>query len=241
MERRRFVAMLAGGMVAATPLPVKAQQTGRLYRIGLLSMGTITPDLPMWNGFIDGMREYGYVEGRNLLIRRGATGDGRPDRLSEFVAGFLRDGVDIIVTTSTRETQAAKQATSTIPIVMTLSPDPVTQGLVASLARPGGNITGLTNLIPGISQKYVELLRAIVPPASRIVVIAGPRGPFQEIRQDLEFAAQRFGVTLSYVGIQTPPDIDKAIAEAKKDGAVGIIVPLDVITGIHREHLAQVA
>ena len=102
MERRRFVPMLADGMVA-TPLPVTAQQTGRLYRIGLLSMGTITPDLPMWNGFIDGMREYGYVEGRNLLIRRGATGDGRPDRLSEFVAGFLRDGVDIIVTTSDRK------------------------------------------------------------------------------------------------------------------------------------------
>jgi len=239
MNRRAFVTGL--GAVLAAPRAAEAQQAGKTYRVGLLSMGTINPDVPMWNGFIDAMREYGYIEGRNLLIRRGATGDGRPDRLPEFLAGFLRDGVDIIVTTSTRETQAAKQATSTIPIVMTLSPDPVAQGLVASLARPGGNVTGLTNLVPGISQKYVELLREIVPSASRIVVITGRRGPFQEIRRDLEFAAERFGVTLSFAGIQTPLDIDKAIAQAKRDGVGGIIVPLDVITGIHREHLAQVA
>jgi putative ABC transport system substrate-binding protein len=204
-------------------------------------MGTITPDVPMWNALIEAMREYDYLEGRNLIIRRGATGDGRPDRLPEFVSGFLRDGVDIIVTTSTRETLAAKQATSTIPIVMTLSPDPVAQGLVASLARPGGNVTGVTNLVPGISQKYVELLRETVPSASRVVVVTGRRGPFPGIRQDLEVAAHTFGVTLSFAGIQTPLDIDKAIAQAKKDGAGGIIVPLDVITGIHREHLAKVA
>src|SRR5262249_27617938 len=162
---------------------------------------TIDPDIPMWKGFIDAMREHGYVEGRNVVIRRGAAGDGRPDRLREFVAGFLRDGVDVIVTTSTRETEAAKQATSTIPIVMTLSPDPVAQGLVTSLARPGGNVTGLTNLVPGISQKYIELLREIAPSASRMIVITGRRGPFQEIRHDLESSARRFGVTLSFAGI----------------------------------------
>ena len=101
-------------------------------------------------------------------------------RLPEFVAGFLRDGVDVIVTTSTRETQAAKQATCTVPIVMTLSPDPVAQRLVASLARPGGNVTGVTNLVPGISQKYVELLREIAPSASRFVVLTCRRGPFRK-------------------------------------------------------------
>jgi ABC-type uncharacterized transport system substrate-binding protein len=239
MDRRTFIIGL--GAVLAAPLAAEAQQAGKVYRVGLLSMGTINPDVPMWNGFMDAMRERGYIEDRNLLIRRGAAGDGRPDRLPQFVAGFLRDGVDIIVTTSTRETQAAKQATSTTPIVMTLSPDPVAQGLVASLARPGGNVTGLTNLVPGISQKYVELLHEIVPSASRIVVVTGRRGPFAEIRRDLELAAQRFGVTLSFAGIQTRLDIDKAIAQAKKDGVGGIIVPLDVITGIHREHLAEVA
>jgi ABC-type uncharacterized transport system substrate-binding protein/mannose-6-phosphate isomerase-like protein (cupin superfamily) len=227
--------------VLAAPLAAEAQQAGKVFRVGILTMGTITPDTPMWDGFIAAMREFGYVEGRNLVIRRGATGDGRPDRLPEFVAGFLRDGVDVIVTTSTRETLAAKQARSTIPIVMTLSPDPVAQGLVASLARPGGNVTGLTNLVPGISQKYVELLRDIVPSASRMVVVTGRPGPFPEIRRDLEIAAQTFAVTLSFASIQTPLDIDKAIAQAKKDGVGGIIVPLDAITGIHRKHLAKVA
>ena len=239
MDRRSFLLTSVAGALAA-PLAAKAQQAGKVYRVGLLSMGTINPDVPMWSGFIEAMREYGYDEGRNLVIRRGATADGRPDRLPEFVAGFLRDGVDVIVTTSTRETEAAKQATSTVPIVMTLSPDPVAQGLVASLARPGGNVTGVTNLVPGISQKYVELLHEITP-TSRIVVVTGRRGPFPEIRRDLELGAQRFGLTLSFAGVQTPRDIDNAIAQAKKDGAGGLIVPIDVITGIHREHLARVA
>ncbi len=239
MDRRAFLGTIAGGLLAAQ-LAAEAQPA-KVYRIGLLSMGTITPDVPMWSAFIDAMREHDYVEGLNLVVRRGAAGDGRPDRLPEFVAGFLRDGVDVIVTTSTRETQAAKQATSTIPIVMTLSPDPVAQGLVASLARPGGNVTGLTNLVPGISQKYVELLREIAPSASRLVVVTGRRGPFAEIRRDLDVAARRFGVTLSFVGVETPADIDRTLGQAKKDGAGGMIVPLDVITGIHREHLALVA
>jgi ABC-type uncharacterized transport system substrate-binding protein len=240
MERRTFLSGITFAVLAA-PLAAGAQQTGNVYRVGLLTMGTITPDVPMWSAFIDAMRKYGYVEGRNLVVRRGAAGDGQPDRLPEFVAGFLRDGVDVIVTTSTRETQAARQATSTIPIVMTLSPDPVAQGLVASLARPGGNVTGLTNLVPGISQKYVELLREIVPSASRIVVVTGRRGPFREIRRDLEFAARRLGVTLSFAGVESAFDIERVIAQAKKDGVGGIIVPLDAITGIHRERLAQVA
>jgi putative tryptophan/tyrosine transport system substrate-binding protein len=239
MTRVMSVVML---LVATLTAPPTAEaQAGKVFRVGILTMGTITPDTPMWNGFITALREFGYVEGRNLVIRHGATGDGRPDRLPEFVTGFLRDGVDVIVTTSTRETQAAKQATSTIPIVMTLSPDPVAQRLVASLARPGGNVTGVTNLVPGISQKYVELLREIAPSASRFVVLTGRRGPFPEIRQDLELAARRFGVTLSYAGIETAVDIEKTIAQAKKDGVGGIVVPLDVITGIHRDHLAQVA
>jgi len=240
MNRRTFLGTLTGGLVAA-PRAGEAQQERKIYRVGLLSMGTITPDVPMWSAFIDAMREHNYVEGRNLVLRRGAAGDGRPDRLPGFVAGFLRDGVDVIVTTSTRETQAAKQATSTIPIVMTLPADPVGQGLVASLARPGGNVTGLTNLVPGISQKYVELLREVAPSALRFIVVTGRRGPFAEIRLDLDAAARRFGIALSFVGVETPADIDRVLGQAMKDGVGGIIVPLDVITGIHRAHLTLVA
>ena len=167
--------------------------------------------------------------------------DGRPEHLPEFVAGFLRDGVDVIVTTSTREAQAAQRATSTIPIVMTLPPDPVGQGLVASLARPGGNVTGLTNLVVGISQKYVEFPKAVAPSASRFIVVSGPQGGFPEIRQDLANAAQRFGVTLYFASIESPDDIDRALAQATKEGVDGIIVALDVVTFINREHLGRVA
>jgi ABC-type uncharacterized transport system substrate-binding protein len=220
------------------PLVAEAQ-AGKIYRVGLLTLGTITPDNPMWSPFLDAMRQLGYVEGRNLVVRRGAAGDGRPERLPGLVAGMLRDGVDVIVTTSTRETQAAKRATETLPIVMTLSPDPVEQGLVASLARPGGNVTGLTNLVPGVSQKYVELLKEIVPSASRFTVVA--RRAWPEIRRDLELAAQRLSVRLSFADVEGPDDIDRALAQAKKDGASGIIVPLDVVTRLNRQHLARVA
>jgi putative ABC transport system substrate-binding protein len=220
VERRAFIT----GTLALLAAPLAAQaQAGRVYRVGLLSMGTITPRVTMWSAFLEAMRELDYVEGRNLVVRRGAAGDGRPDRLPEFVAGFLRDGIDVIVTTSTRETQAAKRATSTIPLVMTLSPDPIGRGLVESLARPGGNVTGLTNLVPGVSQKYVELLKETAPSASAFVVVTGPRGPFQEIRRDLELAAPRSGVGLSYASVTGPADIDSVLTRARKDGAGGIM------------------
>jgi putative tryptophan/tyrosine transport system substrate-binding protein len=236
MNRRTFLGGLTVGTLCR-PLAAEAQQ--KVYRVGLLTLGTITPDNPMWGPFLNAMRQLGYVEDRNLVVRRGAAGDGRPERLPGLVAGMLRDGVDVIVTTSTRETQAAKRATETLPIVMTLSPDPVEQGLVASLARPGGNVTGLTNLVPGVSQKYVELLKEIVPSASRFTVVA--RRAWPEIRRDLELAAQRLSVRLSFADVEGPDDIDRALAQAKKDGASGIIVPLDVVTRLNRQHLARVA
>lgn len=238
MDRRTFIALVSGGLLG-TPISAHAQQVEKIYRVGLLTMGTITPHEAMWGAFLQAMRELDYVEGRNLVVRRGAAGDGRPDRLPEFVTGFLRNGVDVIVTTSTHETQAAKQATSTIPIVMTLSPDPVRQGLVASLGRPGGNVTGLTNLVPGISGKYVELLKETAPSASWFVVLA--RRPFPEIRHDLELAAERLSVKLSFTNVESPGDIERVLVQAKKDGAGGMIVPLDVTTRMDREHLAQVA
>jgi putative tryptophan/tyrosine transport system substrate-binding protein len=230
--------VLALGLALAAPV-AEAQQTEKIYRVGLLTLGTITPDNLMWSPFLDAMRQLGYMEGRNLVVRRGAAGDGRPERLPGLVSSMLRDGVDVIVTTSTRETQAARQATETLPIVMTLSPDPVEQGLVTSLARPGGNVTGLTNLVPGVSQKYVELLKEIVPSATRFTVVA--RRAWPQIRRDLEQAAQRLSVRLSFADVEGPDDIARALAQAKKDGAGGIIVPLDVVTRLNREHLARVA
>jgi putative ABC transport system substrate-binding protein len=191
---------------------------------------------------IDAMREFDYVEGQNLVAKL-ALAEGRVDRLPRLVTDLVQAKADVIVTTSTRETLAAKQGTSTIPIVMTLVPDPVEQGLVASLARPGGNVTGMTTMAPGSSQKLIELLREAVPSASRLGVLrTGADSPFLEIRRELESAALQVGVTLSYIeGIKAPDDFDPALARAKRDGAGGIMAPLGAYTYTHRATLAQVA
>ena len=151
--------------------------------------------------------------------------------------------MDVIVTTSTLETQAARNATSTIPIVMTLVPDPVEQGLIASLARPGGNITGLTTIAPGTSQKLLELLREALPSASRFAVLSsGATSPFPEIRRELDAAARRANVTLTYTRrIYGPDEIDSVLGQAKNNGAEGIIAPLGAFTYAHRARVVQSA
>jgi putative ABC transport system substrate-binding protein len=196
----------------------------------------------MWHNLLEAMRTLNYVEGQNLVVKLGLA-EGRPERLPGLIADLIQAKVDVIVTTSTLETQAAKKATSTIPIVMTVVPDPVEQGLVKSLARPGGNVTGLTTLAPGTSQKLIELLREAVPSASRFGVLrTGVSSPFPEIQRELETAAQKVGITLSYVeGIKIPGDFDPVLARAKKDGLGGIIAPLGAFTYAHRRALAQSA
>jgi putative tryptophan/tyrosine transport system substrate-binding protein len=180
------------------------------------------------------------VEGRNLIVRR-AFAEGNEDRLPSLVADLVQAKVDVVVTTSTLETMAAKQATSTIPIVMTVAPDPVEQGLVASLAHPGGNVTGLTSMAPGTSQKLVELLREAAPSASRFAVVASPKGPFPEIRRELQTASHQVGVALSFIGINGVDNLEPALVRAKKDGAGAIIAPLNAFTYRYREKLVQLA
>jgi putative tryptophan/tyrosine transport system substrate-binding protein len=134
------------------------------------------------------------------------------------------------VTTSTRETQAARHATSTIPIVMTIVADPVGDGLVASLARPGGNVTGLTSLVPGLRQKHVELLKEALPSASRFAVIASPSGVGPELRRELDGAAEALGVSLSFLPVRGPGDFDAAFTSARQAGATAIIASSDPVT-----------
>ena len=239
MTRRTFLCGLTLGTLSVA-LAAGAQQVERAYQVGLLTLGADPTRSGFWQKFLEGMRELNYVEGRNLIVRR-AFADGKADRMRGLVADLVQAKVDAIVTTSTLETLAAKRATSTIPIVMTVVPDPVEQGLVASLARPGGNITGLTSVVPGISQKYVELLREAVPLASRFAVVGAPNSPFPEIRRELQAAARHFGITVSFIEIKGPDDFDPALARAKKDGAGGIIAALGAFTYAHRVKLVQLA
>jgi ABC-type uncharacterized transport system substrate-binding protein len=173
VNRRAF---MSGSLLAlAAPHGTEAQQTGKVYHVGVLSVGgSPTTWRVGYRPFIEAMRDLNYVEGQNLVIRP-AFADGKAERLPALVAELLSGKVDVIVTTANRETAAVKRATSSIPIVAWLLSDPVTEGLVASLARPGGNITGLTGFVPGLSQKYVELLREVVSSASRFTVITSPR------------------------------------------------------------------
>jgi putative ABC transport system substrate-binding protein len=221
------------------PLVGEAQQAERLYQVGYVTLGSQPTQSGLWRSFLDAMRELNYEEGRNLVVRL-AFAEGRPERLPSLIADLIDAKVDVIVTTATQETMAAKRATSTIPIVMTVAPDPVEQGLVASLAHPGGNVTGLTSMAPGTSQKLVELLREAVPSASRFAVVGTPDSS-PEIRRELQAAAQQGRVTLSFIEIKSPADFDSALARAKKGGAGGIIAPLGAFTYTHRAKLVQLA
>ena len=241
IDRRTFLAG-TGAVLLAAPLAAKAQQTGRVYAIGILSLGFQDSGPVWWEVFLGAMRELNYVQGGNLLVKFAFASD-QPERLAGLAEDLVRAGVDVIVTTSLRETQAARQATSTIPIVMTIAPDPVGAGLVASLARPGGNVTGLTILVPGLRQKYVELLREALSSASRFAVIASPPNLSREsqLRRELDTAANTFGLRLSYVSVRGPEDFEAALTSARRAGATGIIAPNDPVTLRARRAFVQLA
>jgi ABC-type uncharacterized transport system substrate-binding protein len=239
MDRRTFLASTSAMLLAAPP-SAEGQQAGKVYSIGLLSIGTNPARPVQWQPLLDAMRELGYVKGQNLVVQP-AFGDGKPDRLPGLVATLVRAKVDVIVVTGSRETKAAREVTAAIPIVMLVVPDPVAQGFVASLARPGGNITGLTNLVPGLSQKYVELLKEVLPSASRFAVIATPPNPVPENRRELEAAVKVLGMSMSFLPVKGPEDFEPALIRARKEGATGIVATSDPVTFLHRRELVRLA
>jgi len=242
-------ASLILGLVAV-PLTTEAQSTGKSYRVGLVSLGNIDPSgpSPWWQPFRDAMRELGYVEGTNLVFRVVAPA-GMPERLPGQIREVARLGVDVFVTTSTRETRAVMDAAPTVPVVMTLVPDPIAQGFAKSLARPGGNVTGMTNLVPGLSQKYLELLKEAVPRLTKVAVVARPgNATLTETRRELEAAATalRLGLVITTIGSASDIQVSAAAFEevltrAKREGAGGFITVADPVTYFHRRHLVRAA
>jgi putative ABC transport system substrate-binding protein len=240
VDRRRFLlTSLAGALTA--PLGAGAQEPANVHQVGIVSSAANPGRLTVtWQAFPEAMREMGYVEGRNLVVRQ-AFAAGKREDLPALIAGLVKSGVDVLVTSSNPETAAAKRASPRIPIVMTVAYDPVEQGLVASLARPGGNVTGLTSLVQGLNQKYLELLKETVPSTSRFAVITGPGGPNQDIRNELDAAARQAGVALSFVEVSGPDQIDAALARAKKSGCRALVAPIDGRTYLHRRQLVRLA
>jgi putative ABC transport system substrate-binding protein len=220
LRTNRLISILAFGLLAG-PLPTEAQQPHKVPRIAYLS-GNLAGIPHRIEAFRQGLRDLGYVEGKNIVIEwRSAKGKrGRKGKLDHYrapVAELVRLKVDVIVTAGGGPTRAAKEATSTIPIVMTQDRDPVANKFVASLARPGGNITGLSRLAPELSGKQLELLKEIVPRLSRVVVFwKSPGRRIAPVLKEIELAAGALGVKLQYLDVQDPKDFDPAFGEANK-------------------------
>ena len=230
MDRRAFVGALAGSLVMA-PLVAAAQAQGKVWRIGYL--GGSEQAAPLMQFFRDGMRERGYVEGRNYVLEiRHARGD--PDRAAALAAELVGLKVDILMAGTQESIRAARNATTTIPIVMSLARDPAGSGFVASLARPGGNITGTTGDVNlDFYGKCLETLKAAVPTASRLTVVANvalfERAAESSRRAVIEEAARKLGLTLQNVGIRETRDIAtvlSSVASGRSDVALVVSSPM---------------
>ena len=191
--------------------------------------------------FRQGLRELGYVEGKNIVIEW-RYAEGKPDRLRELAAELVRLKVDVIVTAGPAPTRSAKQATATIPIVMAFDDDPVGSGFAASLARPGGNITGLATLAPEISGKQLELLKEIIPKLSRVAVLGNATNPGNpQALREINSPQDAFGVQLQYLEVRGPKDIETAFRAASKGRADAVLVLSSPVLFSQRKQIAELA
>jgi putative tryptophan/tyrosine transport system substrate-binding protein len=222
MKKAIRQAILVGVMLLAVAVRAEAQQAEKVPRIGYLAAGSSASSRV--EAFRQGLRVLGYVEGKNIAVEY-RHAEGKVDEVARNAAEMVRLKVDIIVTAGPTDTRAAKEATSTIPIVMTQDPDPVGNGFVASLARPGGNITGLSRLAPELSGKQLELLKEIVPRLSRVAVFGTSTEPgnAQSLRET-ERAAGALGVKLQYLDILASKDIETAFKAARTGRADAVLV-----------------
>jgi putative ABC transport system substrate-binding protein len=229
-----FTAASAVLGLLAVSSPAEMQQSAKIYRIGILTVGSPEP-------LRQSLRDLGYIEGRNITLEIRDT-EGKPDRANDLAFQLARLKVDVIIATHPAAVFSAKRATATIPIVMVHTPDPVQLGLVTSLARPGGNITGVTSLSVDLSIKQVELLKEAVPRASRIAVLWNPDNPWHPlVVRGLRDENRSRGVQLQILKIRGPEEFDNAFQAMIRDGARAVLVLADPMTFAHRSRLADLA
>jgi putative ABC transport system substrate-binding protein len=237
--RREFIGTLTGALLAA-PLAANAQAPVKVPRVGYLTTVSRTDDWRL-ESLRQGLRELGYVEGQTIAIEY-RFADGRPERLPALAAELVGLKVDVIVTAGPPAPQVAKQATRTIPIVFTVVGDPVAEGLVASIARPGGNITGLSSIASEVVGKQVELLKEVVPKVSRVAVLQNPNHPGHPIMlRQLEGAARALGVQLRVVQAGRPAEIDAAFVAMRSQRVGGVLVLRDSFFNAQRTQIAALA
>jgi len=228
-------------MLLALSFPAWAQEPKKIPRIGFLGASSPSAISARLEAFRQGLREPGYVEGKNIVIEY-RYAEGKLDRLSALAAKLVRLGVDVIVLAGPASIRPAKEATSTIPIVMANDADPVGSGVVASLARPGGNITGLSNLAPEISGKRLELLKEIVPRLSRLAILGtSTTSGTAQVLEEMEPAAVVFKVQLQYLNVLSPKDIETVFREARKGRADAVLVLQGGVFNSQRKQIVDLA
>ena len=241
MDRRTFLTGMTGGLLAA-PLAAEAQPAGKVYRIGYLAGGSSTSGRHVIEALREGLRELGWVEGQNIVIDY-RFAEGRYERLPYLAAELVRLKVDVIVAAPAPPAAAAKNATGTIPIVMIGAGDPVAQGLIASLARPGGNVTGLAYSVgQEIFGKQLALLKEAVPKVRRVAVLWNPAVPTLALAiGEVKVAARSLGLQVQLLEARGANDFDSAFAAMARERAGALLVITDSVFTTHRIRLADLA
>ncbi len=235
-----FAALVAYVSLFAMASAADAQQPASPRRIGVVLVG-FSPESKEVQEFPRGLRDAGYVEGRDVVIEwRSASGD--YDRLAALVADLVQRQVDVIVVENTLAARAIKRATSTIPVVMAIVADPVGSGLVASLARPGGNVTGLSMMLTELSAKRLQLLKEVLPRATRVAVLWNPTVPWHaKVIEDLKAAAPSLSIELSFASVRTAEEIGPAFSTVNRAHAQALYVIEDPLFVVHRTTVFKLA
>jgi putative ABC transport system substrate-binding protein len=241
MNNRRKLVIALGASVLAAPLAAFAQAQGKVWRIGFISSTSQRSGQGDVDAIVRGLRQLGYAEGRDFAFEI-RWADGNMKLVTGFAAELVRLKVDLIVVRSTIAALAAKSATQSIPVVFTMVSDPVSTGIVNTLARPGGNLTGWTNMFSDTSVKLLELLKAMVPKASRVTVITDPdnSGKALEVTA-LKKAASGQGLTLQLKGLRSAADVDNAFAQMSRERIDALIVLADGVTSTHSQRIVDLA
>jgi len=238
MRRREFITLL-GSAAAGWPLAARAQQSGKIRAMGLLSPASRSPSVVP--ALFDALAELGWIEEKNLVVER-RYAENRLERLPELAAELVRLNVEVIVATGTLGPLAAKRATSTIPIVMTAAGDPLGSGLVASLARPGGNVTGISLMAPDLGGKRLELLKELLPRLARVAVLWNAANPYAAIVfKETQAAGRTLGIEVQSLEVRGPDDFDGAFDTARKQRPDALITVEDPLTFSHQKRIADFA
>jgi len=236
MDRRTFMGGVAGGLLAA-PLAARAQQAGKVYRIGILEAIPVAQNAANLDALRKGLRDLGYVEGRNLIIEY-RSADGRAERFSHLASELVRLKVDLLVTRGTPAAKAAKNATGTIPVVMATMGDP--RAIVASFAHPGGNITGVTTFSTELTAKRIELLKELVPNLSRVALLHNMGNPATPPEwEETKTAARSLGLQAELLDVRSQGDLGRAFELAVRQHVDALVIGADGLTQMHQQTIVD--